>query len=80
MSRPSPILGAGGRLISRTFQSSISSPQAHFREDCSLFVVCPDGMWPVILWGFGLCEGFAVVVVEGKVDVSLWASCAWVCS
>lgn len=38
------------------------------------------GMWLIIRWGFCLSEGFVVAVVEGKVAVSLWVSCAWACS
>lgn len=91
MSKQGPYLGAGGWFISRMYRHSLSEStislswgygltHTHRREDCSP-LVCPDVAWPIIRWGFCLSEGFVVaVVVEGKVVVSLWAFCAWVCS
>lgn len=92
MSKQGSYLGTGGWFISRMYRHSLSestislslgyglththTPQGRLFP-ISLFRC---GMWPIIRWGFCLSEGFVVAVVEGKVVVSLWAFCAWVCS
>lgn len=84
MSKQRPYLGAGGWFISRMYRHSLSESTISLSLGYGLTLLISlsrCGMWPIIRWGFCLSEGFVVaVVVEGKVAVSLWAFCAWVCS
>lgn len=92
MSKQGPHLGAGGWFISRMYRHSpsdsnnviitgVTASHTHTPRG-RLFPISLSrcGMWPIIRWGFCLSEGFVVAVVQGKAAVSLWASCAWVCS